>query len=183
METLETERLLLRQWRLEDLDDLYEYAQNPELGTMQGWKPHSSREISLGVLTSFIESDEVWAIVHKDNQKAIGQLKIYPDRNRGKCEAKYISYVLSVSYWGRGYMTEAVKRMIKYAFENMNIDLLTAIHYPHNLRSKRVIEKCGFQYEVTIPQGQTLYDGQVFDTVCYSLSKEDYFGDLRKDIV
>ena len=171
METFETDRLILRGWQLEDLKDLYEYAKNREAGIMQGWKPHSSTEESLKVLNSFIKSSEVWAVVLKENQKVIGHIKLYPDENRGKYHAKYISYALSADYRGKGYMTETVKRMIKYAFEEMKIDLLTAFHYPHNICSKRVIEKCGFQYEVTVSQGQTIYDGQVFDTVCYSISK------------
>lgn len=179
METFETERLILRGWRLEDLEDLYEYAKNREAGIMQGWKPHSDREESLDALNSFIKGGEAWAIVLKDIQKVIGHIKLYPDENRGKYYAKYISYALSSDYWGKGYMTEAVKRIIGYAFEEMKIDLLTAFHYPHNIRSKRVIEKCGFQYEVTVEQGQIIYDGHIFDTVCYSISKEYYFTKIQ----
>lgn len=180
MEILETDRLILRGWQPEDLDDLYEYAKNRDAGVMQGWEPHSDRDVSLGVLNDFIESNEVWAIVLKESQKVIGHLKIYPDENRGKYLAKYISYALSADYWGKGYMPEAVKRIIRYAFEEMEIDLLTAFHYPHNTRSKRVIEKCGFKYETTIRQGQTIYDGQVFDTVCYSIFRDDYFRDIQR---
>lgn len=72
MKTIETERLILRGWQLEDLDDLYEYAKNPNVGLMQGWEPHSSKEISLNVLKSFIEDDDRWAIVLKENRKVIG---------------------------------------------------------------------------------------------------------------
>ena len=174
MKILETERLILRGWQLDDLNDLYEYAKNPDVGTMQGWEPHSSKEVSLCVLKSFIKSDEVWAIVLKESGKVIGQLKIIPDENRGKYYAKFIHYALSEDYWGKGFMTEAVKRAIEYVFDEMNIDLLTAFHYPHNIRSKRVIEKCGFKYEVTIKQGSKIYDGQVFDNVCYSILKSEY---------
>ena len=175
MKTLETERLILRSWLLEDLDDLYEYAKNPNVGSMQGWKPHLSKDESLITLKSFIEDDDRWAIVLKENNKVIGSVRLCPDENRGKYFAKYIHYVLSSDYWGNGYMTEAVKRVIKYAFEEVNVDLLSVFHYPHNIRSKRVIEKCGFQYETTIKQGHKIYDGQVFDTVCYSMLKSDYF--------
>lgn len=175
MRVLETERLLLRCWQLDDLDDLYEYAQNVDIGVMQGWKPHESKEESLVALNSFIADNERWAIVLKDNNKVIGSIKMSTDDNRGKYYAKYVSYVLSAKYWGKGYMTEALKRIIKYAFEEMNINLLTAFHYPHNVRSQRVIERCGFQYETIIMQGQKIYDGQVFDTVCYLISAEDYF--------
>jgi putative acetyltransferase len=179
MNTIETERLILRGWKLEDLDDFHEYAKNPNVGPMAGWEPHSSKEVSLNALKSFIEEDDRWAIVLKENRKVIGTLRIYSDENRGKFSernsAKLITYVLSPDYWGKGYMTETVKRVVKYAFDEMNIELLTAFHFPHNIRSKRVIEKCGFQYEVTIEQGYKNYDGQIFDSVCHSILKSDYY--------
>lgn len=175
MRVLETERLLLRGWMLDDLDDLYEYAQNVDVGVMQGWKPHESKEESLVALNSFIADEERWAIVLKENNKVIGSIKTSPDENRGRYYAKYVSYVLSADYWGKGYMTEAISRIIKYVFEEMNLDLLSAFHYPNNNRSKRVLERCGFQYETTIKQGQKIYNGQVFDTVCYSILAEKYF--------
>lgn len=179
MKTIETERLILRDWQIEDLDDLYEYAKNPNVGPMSGWEPHSSKEMSLNILKHYIEKDERWAIELKDNRKVIGSIKLCADENRGKYKAKYISFVLSFDYWGKGYATEAVKRVVAYVFEEMDIDLLSAFHFPHNNRSKRVIEKCGFQYEITIKQGKKIYDGQVFDTVCYSILKPDYF-DLKE---
>ena len=173
MRVLETERLLLRGWQPDDLDDLYEYAKNANVGIMQGWKPHESREESLAVLKSFITDDERWAIVLKENNKVIGSIKTSPDENRGRYYAKYVSYVLSEDYWGKGYMTEALKRIIKYVFEEVKIDLLSAFCFPHNTRSKCVLERCGFQYETTIKQGRKIYTGQVFDTVCYSILAEE----------
>lgn len=177
MKTIETERLILRGWQLEDLNDFYEYANDPNVGPMAGWEPHSSKEVSLNVLKSFIENDDRWAIVLKESGKVIGSVRIHPDENRGKYCAKYINYELSADYWGKGYMTEAVKHVIKYAFEEMNIDLLTAFFYPHNIRSKRIIEKCGFQYEVTLKQAGKRYDGQIFDNVCYSILKSEYYNE------
>lgn len=174
MKILETERLYLRGWQLEDLDALYECARNPDIGIMAGWEPYSSREVSLNVLKSYIKNDGNWAIVLKENEKVIGQIGISPDENRGKYYAKYMNYLLSSDYWNKGYMTEAVKRVTKYLFEEMNIDLLTIFFYPHNVRSKRVIEKCGFKYESTINQARKIYDGQVCDTVVYSMLKSDY---------
>lgn len=175
MKELKTERLLLRHWLLDDLDDLYEYASNADAGIMQGWKPHESKEESLVALNSFIADDERWAIVLKENNKVIGSIKTSPDENRGRYYARYVSYVLSADYWGKGYMTEALSRIIKYVFEEMKIDLLSSFHYPHNTRSKHVLERCGFQYETTIKKGQKIYNGQVFDTVCYSILASEYF--------
>ena len=178
MKTIETERLLLRGWQLNDLDDLYEYVKDPHVGPMAGWKPHASKDESLVSLKSFIKEDDRWAIVLKENEKVIGTVRLYPDENRGRYSAenstKLINYILSPDYWNKGYMTEAVKRVIQYAFEETNTELLSVFHTPENYRSKHVIEKCGFQYEVTIEKGYKNYDGQMLDSVCYCILKSEY---------
>ena len=183
MKTIETERLILRGLQLDDTDDFYEYAKNTNVNSeLSGWEPHfADKERAAKFLRSYAENNDAWAIVLKENEKVIGHLKIYPDENRGKYSernsAKLITYALSEDYWGKGYMTEAVKRAVKYAFDEMNTELLTAFHLPHNIRSKRVIEKCGFQYEGTVEQGFKNYDGQIFDSVCHSILKSDYYSE------
>ncbi|MDF2542460.1 MAG: alanine acetyltransferase [Herbinix sp.] len=72
MKTIETERLILQGWQLDYLDDLYEYAKNPNVGSMQGWEHHSCKEVSLHALKSYIEDNDRWAIVLKKNRKVIG---------------------------------------------------------------------------------------------------------------
>ena len=57
-----------------------------------------------------------------------------------------IGYVLSKEYWGKGLMLEAVRRVIKYFFEDEKYDFLQINHYITNTQSKKVIEKCGFQF-------------------------------------
>lgn len=174
-QVLETERLILRGWRPEDVEDLYEYARNPEVGPMAGWAPHPDRETSAEKLRQYIERGDVWAIVLRESGKVIGQIRMYPDENRGKYVAKYLSYALSADYWGQGYMTEAVRAVIRYAFEDLDgIDMLSVFHFPENARTKRVIEKCGFEYEATLEKAYTRYDGKVLDNVCYCLMKSCY---------
>lgn len=173
---LETERLVLREWRMEDVEDLYEYARNSEVGPMAGWEPHPDRHYSEEKLKQYMESGDVWAIALRESGKVIGQIRMYPDENRGKYVAKYLSYALSADYRGHGYMTEAVRAVIRYAFEELDgIDMLSVFHFPDNVRTKRVIEKCGFEYEVTLEKAYTRYDGMVLDNVCYCLMKSDYY--------
>jgi len=62
MECLNTDRMILRPWKMNDLEDLYEYAKNPNVVTDAGWEPHKDKEVSLKILQSFIEKGEVWAI-------------------------------------------------------------------------------------------------------------------------
>ncbi len=173
MKTLETPRLILRKWRITDAEDLFGIMKSHSV-LIGGWKPHSDINVSIGVLNEYVESDERWAVELKNNGKVIGSIGVCTDTNRGKFYAKSINYVLSEDYRGNGYMTEAVKRIIKYLFEEMNVDLISAFHYPDNIKSRKVLENCGFEYEITIENGSKRYDGQVFDAVCYSILKSDY---------
>ena len=125
------------------------------------------------VLKEYIESGDRWAVELKENNKVIGCVRVLTDHNRGKYNAKLINYVLAEDYWGNGYMSEAIKRVRKYLFEDLNIDILTAFCYPDNMKSKNVLEKCGFEYEGTIERGCKRFDGQVFDAVIYSVMRQD----------
>jgi putative acetyltransferase len=175
METLETERLLLRKWQESDLADFYEYAKNPNIGPKAGWKPHDSLLESREILHSFIEKEEVWAVVYKENFKVIGSVGLHNDSKRMLPNIKMVGYVLSEDYWGLGLIPEAVIEIMRYAFEKLAIDLLTIYHYPFNYQSRRVIEKCGFRYEGILRMGSQIYNGQIYDDVCYSLLKEEWF--------
>jgi [ribosomal protein S5]-alanine N-acetyltransferase len=75
-------------------------------------------------------------------------------------------------------MTEAVKEAIRYLFEAEKYDVLSCYHYPFNIRSKRVIEKCGFKYECTLRYASKIFDGSVHDSACYSILKEEYISKI-----
>ena len=181
MKILETKHLLLRPWKLEDLDDLYEYAKSENVGPNAGWPSHKNKDISLEILNSFIEGNEVRAIVYKENNKVIGSIGVHKDRKREVKNCKMIGYVLSEDYWGKGLMTEGVKTIIKHLFEEEDIEVISCYHYPFNTKSKRVIEKCGFIYEGTIRCASEIYNGNIYDDVCYSITKNDYFTNLKSN--
>ena len=164
MKNLDTKRLLLRQWSIEDIEDFHELMCNPAC-MIGGWKPSSCREDSLNILKSYIETDGIFAIILKECGKAIGFIKIYPDNNRGKYYAKMINYLLNENFWNNGYMTEAVTCMVSYAFEDLNVDLLSAFTTPQNTSSKSVLKKSGFIYELTIENGFKRYDNEIFDLI------------------
>lgn len=174
MRSLETERLILRKWSMNDLDDFYEYCRSPLVGPNAGWKPHMDKSDSKEILKKFIEDDETWAIVYKENNKVIGSIGLHEDEKRSDVNSKMLGYVLSDEYWGRGIMTEAAKITIKYAFEDTNIDVLSVYYYPFNKRSENVIKKCGFVYEGILRKASIIFDGSIQDNVCYSMLREDY---------
>ena len=88
--------------------------------------------------------------------KVIGSLGVqcynenqYPELS--SLQGREIGYVLSKDYWGQGLMPEAVKAVMDYLFDTVNLDFLIIGHFDWNSRSRRVIEKCGFRYNKTLP--------------------------------
>ena len=148
---LETERLILRSFKLSDLDDFFEYASVEGVGERAGWLHHKDKEESLKILKMFIEEDKTFAICLKENDKVIGSLGIEFYKLEDKLSEFYnyqgreIGYVLSKDYWGKGLMPEAVRKVIEYLFNELNYDFLLCAYFTFNNQSKRVQEKCGFK--------------------------------------
>ncbi|NMA05074.1 MAG: GNAT family N-acetyltransferase [Acholeplasmataceae bacterium] len=146
---IKTERLILRPWTLEDLDDFYNYAKVPGVGEMAGWPHHKSKEESLRILKIFITEKKTFALEYEG--KVIGSLGIeeYDENENPELNHKVgrsIGYVLSKDYWNQGLMTEAVKAVLDYCFKELKLDFLVASFYEYNIKSKRVLEKCGFKF-------------------------------------
>jgi len=174
MKTLETKRLILRAWRMDDADDFYEYAKRPEVGLNGGWEPHTSKDISSKIIQYFIKENDIWAIVLRENNKVIGSLGLHADSKRPNINVKELGFVISADYWNQGIATEASKRAIAHAFDDLGLDLISTYHKTFNARAKRVIEKCGFTCEGMLRQASKRYDGLIFDAFCYSLLKCEY---------
>lgn len=174
--TLSTNRLVLRAFTMEDLADFYEYCKDPDTGIHAGWKPHESMEESREILHHFIEEREVWAICEKQSRKVIGSIGLHHDskRRRNFNQCRMMGYVLSKAYWGQGLMTEAAKEVLRYAFEDLKLEMVTISHFSYNQRSARVIEKLGFHREGVLRKAFLRYDGSLLDDVGYSMTKEEY---------
>ena len=170
---LETERLILRPWTMDDLEDFFAYASIEGLGQMAGWLPHKTIEESRVVLDMFIRGKKVFAIELKETGKVIGSLGIEepdPDPETEKL-GREIGYALHKAYWGCGIMPEAVSAVISWCFDTLGYDFLTCSHFDWNTRSKRVIEKTGFRYFSTSPF--TTQYGKVENSINYIFYKED----------
>lgn len=173
--TLKTERLILRPWRQVDLEDFYEYARVDGVGQMAGWLPHENKETTQLILDNFITHKKTFAL--ELDGKVIGSLGI-ETYNEAKLpelaeqKGRSIGYVLSKDYWGRGFMPEAVKAVLQYLFETVGLDFLLISHFEWNGQSRRVIQKCGFQY-LQRDIHETRY-GTKEPTLKYILRKEDW---------
>lgn len=147
---LQTRRLTLRPFTQDDLDDFYDYARVEGVGEMAGWHHHESKEDSRRVLDMFINEDKVFALVYKESGKVIGSLGVERYGMQDKLtefdgyKGREIGYVLSKDYWGQGLMAEAVREVIRYLFDECDMDFLLCGYYNFNSQSRRVQEKCGF---------------------------------------
>ena len=176
MKTLETERLILTGWNLsdEDIDGLYAYAKNPNVGPNAGWKPHESEAESKEIIEELFIPHDVWAIREKKSGKIVGSIGLEPDRRREDVNSREMGYSLAKESWGKGYMTEAAKAVIDYAFEELDMVVLAICTGPENKRSQRVIEKCGFKFEGIQRKGYHIYDGTDRDNLVYSMLREEW---------
>ena len=166
---IETDRLILRPWHPDDLEDLYEYASVSGVGEMAGWIPHQSIDESRSILQMFIDHKKTLALELKENGKVIGSLGIEKTKDSQEVPedllGRELGYVLSKAYWGRGLMPEAVKAVVRYCFDILHFDYLTCAHFMRNHQSRCVIEKSGFTFLKEV-QHETRY-GSVEDTMLY----------------
>lgn len=148
---LETDRLLLRAFAQDDLEDFFAYASVEGVGEMAGWPHHESREVTQQILNSFIAEDKVFALCLKETGQVIGSLGVEKYGLEDKLseffpyKGREIGFVLSKAHWGKGLMPEAVKAVIDYLFNVADLDFLTCGYYLFNQQSRRVQEKCGFR--------------------------------------
>ena len=174
---IETERLRLTSWQdtEEDAQGLFLWASRPTVGPNAGWKPHASLEESRKILREmFIPGGDGYAIRKKDNDEIIGNISVYEDTARVGVKSMELGYALSDEYWGRGYMTEAAKALMAYAFEKYDLVIMAIRTSEVNVRSQRVIEKCGFKYEGTIRKAYHIYTGEDRDSRFYSITREEW---------
>lgn len=150
----ETSRLILRAWQENDAQTLYEYAKDSHIGPVTGWAVHKNIDESRETLKNILMKPDNYAIVLKQDggNKLIGCISLMHSRDGvtaiGDNEYE-IGYWLDRSYWGKGYMPEAVNILVDYAFDELGADRLICGFFEGNEQSRRVIEKCVFVYDRT----------------------------------
>jgi ribosomal-protein-alanine N-acetyltransferase len=148
---IETERLVLRPFTWDDLDDFFRYASVDGVGEMAGWPHHENKDQSKEILANFIDEDTDFALVLKETGRVVGSLGVKSYGAEDKLtefdgyKGREIGYVLAKDQWGKGLMAEAVSAVINHLFDEIDLDFLTCGYYDFNNQSKRVQEKCGFK--------------------------------------
>jgi len=173
---IETERLLLRRLDENDVDEVLALRGNPETMKYIPRPLAKSKEDALEHI-AMIEDKIVnniginWGITIKGSPKIIGIIghyKISPENHRAE-----IGYMSFPEFNGKGYMTEAIKAVLAYGFEQMDLHSVEAIIDPENIASERVLQKNGFVKEAHILENE-LWEGKFLDTVIYSLLRRNW---------
>ncbi|MBQ6588954.1 MAG: GNAT family N-acetyltransferase [Butyrivibrio sp.] len=150
---LETERLILRGWREEDASSLFKYASDDRIGPDAGWLPHKDVGYSRAVIRTIFAKDEVYAICIKGQEKEpVGSIGLTLNGSNERPiddGAAELGYWIGYPYWNQGYVTEAVKEIMRHGFEDLGLHMIVCGYFDGNERSKKVQEKCGFKHMYT----------------------------------
>lgn len=168
---METERLILRHYEMEDLTDFFEYISDPEVVRFEPYRPMTMEEAKK-TLEYRIPSDEYIAIERKEGHKMIGNVYL----GRREFHAFEIGYVMNREFWGKGYAAEACLAVVKAAF-SAGTHRIYAECDPENTRSWRLLERMGFAREARLKKNVFLWldedDRPIWkDTYIYSLVNE-----------
>jgi len=173
---IETERLVLRRITNDDLNEVFELRSNPE--TMQ-YIPRPLVKTTQDALDHIAVIEEKivlneginWGITLKNNSELLGIIGFYrmqPENYRAE-----IGYMLSPKFHEKGFITEAVKRLITFGFDELKLHSIEAVIDPENFASEKVLQKTGFIKEAHLKECQ-FYDGKFIDKVIYSLLRHNH---------
>ncbi len=171
---LETPRLFLREFVLEDAEEVLELHSNPEVQKYTG-QPNvtSVNEVEKTIRETWVREYKKygfarWATIHKGNNRFIGWagLKYLPE-----FDAIDLGYRFIPEYWGQGIATEISLAIIKYGFESLNLQRIIGIAMLENRASIKVLEKSGLTFDKL-----ARYEaGNPLEVAWYSLEKDKYF--------
>jgi len=152
--TLETDRLRLRPFQKEDAEDVFEcWESDPDVAKYMFWTSHNDIEKTrewIAFELGQIEKPDWYrfAIVLRESNTLIGTALIYYEEEV-KCWE--IGYNLGKKYWGKGYTTEAMEKVIDFAEKKLKLTQIVGRYAKENPASGNVMKKLGFQYEKDIP--------------------------------
>ena len=174
--TLETERLILRKFKIEDAEGVFKnWATDPNTNKYLSWPLHKDVEETKIVVSKWIEEYEKgsynWIVEIKDTHEVIGNIAEQGKSNRHKTIS--LGYCYGSKFWNKGYATEALIRVIEYLLNEQDFYLVEANHRSSNPASGRVMQKAGMKYDGTLRDRRLNPDGTRADMLYYSIEKEE----------
>lgn len=167
----ESERLTFRSFNAFDTQKLYEIRSNEEVLKYMDTEGHHLLNDAVAMIDaihhSFVAHNGInWVIEQKETHQMIGYIgfwRIMKEHVRAE-----IGYALSPEFWGKGFMTEAIQKIVDFGFTTFKLHSIEANINPLNLRSEKVLQKMGFKKEAHFKEN-FYFNGSFFDSIIYSL--------------
>ena len=181
--TLETPRLVLRRFTVEDAQAMFEgWASDREVTRFVSWPPHQDLSVTRGLLAlwagEYERPDEYnWCIVLRQTAVPIGSVGLV--RIDEASAGAEFGYVLARPYWRRGLATEAAAAVLEYCFTEIGFHRMAAVHHPDNGASGAVMRKLGMQREGCIREAYRDNQGKYIDVEQYAVLKREWKGPQR----
>lgn len=175
---IETERLFLRQFVIDDAPAVYRnWTSDNDVTEFLRWQTHKDISETKEVLHKWIDSYNdldfyQWAITLKGgNNEPIGTISVVGINEI--LSSVHIGYCIGKKYWNMGITSEALLALIPYFFDDVKANRIESQHDPNNPNSGRVMLKCGLNYEGTLKQADYSNRG-IVDACVYALTADDY---------
>ena len=169
--TLETNRLILRRASTADAEPMFRnWANDPDVTKFLTWPHHGDMEVTRNLLANWVESYQKddyyqWMIVLKEIDEPIGSIMA---STVGRAQSAHIGYCIGKRWWHQGIMTETLKSVMNYLFDEVGYHRVEAMHDSNNPHSGDVMKKCGMKYEGTLRQADRNNQG-ICDACYYGL--------------
>jgi len=173
---IEASRVRLRHLEESDTDSLFEIFSDEKALRFWSTPPFKERAEAAELLTEIHDSFREkslfqWGIARKSDDKIIGTSTLF--RLDDQSRRAEIGYILNRRFWGRGYVNEALRALLGFAFEKMNLHRVEADIDPRNTASRKVVERLGFQKEGHLRE-RWIVDDEIQDTLFYGLLESDW---------
>ena len=170
----------IRKWKIEDAKELTNVINNKKVldnlrdGIPYPYTVEDAKEYIMQNLNAKKDSQYSWAIVV--DEKVAGSIGVFRKDNI-HCRTAEMGYYIGEEYWGKGIMTEIIKKVCKYVFENTDIIRIFAEPFSYNIASCRVLEKAGFELE-GILRKNAIKNGKILDMKMYSIVSTTLMEDI-----
>lgn len=173
---LETERLVLRQLKPGDTDDIYSLRTNKKILLHLHRKPEKNKKEITKYINNMnaytgLKSLVLWGICRKGHKKVFGTICLWnidAENHRGE-----VGFVLHPRYQGNGYMKEALTRVLEFAFIQNKFNTISGYVSPDNTASNKLLASSGFKREAHLRES-VYFDGRYSDMYIYGIRKKDF---------
>lgn len=170
--SIESSRLLLRPFRLEDAQEMFAYSGNPENMKFVFGAHLSVEEVREFIANHFMKNPlGKWAIELKSEHKMIGSIHFV--KLSEKKRTAEIGYVLNKAYWNQGLLTEALQLLTEFSFEQFGLKTVDLLIDEENSASQKVAQKVGYQ-QVKKFKAAHQYSGSIRNFEKYERRKADF---------